>query len=61
VSGTDDRLTPPAHAEALAKALPSAELAYIPAAGHLPYLEKHEEFASLVLGFLAGGAGERGE
>jgi pimeloyl-ACP methyl ester carboxylesterase len=54
VSGTDDRLTPPAHAEALAKALPGAELAYIPGAGHLPYLEMPAEFASLVLGFLTG-------
>jgi aminoacrylate hydrolase len=54
VSGTDDRLTPPAHAEALAKALPRAEVAYIPGAGHLPYLERQAEFASRVLGFLSG-------
>jgi pimeloyl-ACP methyl ester carboxylesterase len=60
VSGTDDRLTPPAHAEALAKALPRAELAYIPAAGHLPYREKHAEFASLALGFLSGDPSLRG-
>jgi aminoacrylate hydrolase len=53
VTGTDDRLTPLAHAEALAKALPRAELACIPGAGHLPYLEMPAEFASLVLEFLS--------
>jgi aminoacrylate hydrolase len=52
VSGSDDRLTPPFHAEALAKAIPGAELAYVPGAGHLPYLEKPVAFASRVLGFL---------
>ena len=51
VSGTDDRLTPPAHAEELAKAIPGAELAYVPGAGHLPYLESPVEFASRVLPF----------
>jgi pimeloyl-ACP methyl ester carboxylesterase len=52
ISGSDDRLTPPFHAEALAKAIPGAELAYVPGAGHLPYLEKPVAFASRVLGFL---------
>jgi pimeloyl-ACP methyl ester carboxylesterase len=52
VSGTDDRLTPPAHAEALAGALSGAEFGRIPGAGHLPYLEMQAEFESLVLGFL---------
>jgi len=56
VGGTDDRLTPPAHAEALAKAIPGAELALLPGAGHLPYLEVPEAFASLVLDYLKGGA-----
>lgn len=52
VAGTDDRLTPLFHADALAKAIPHASLALLPGSGHLPYLEKPEEFASLVLNFL---------
>jgi len=57
VSGTDDRLTPARHAELLAKTIPGAELAYIPDAGHLPYLEYPELFARTVLGYLNGEAG----
>ncbi len=52
VGGTDDRLTPPRYAEELAKAIPGAELAYIPEAGHLPYLESPELFARVVLSYL---------
>lgn len=52
VSGTDDRLTPPAHAETLAKAIPAARLRYIPGAGHLVHVEAPERFAAEVLGFL---------
>ena len=57
VSGTDDRLTPPWHAEALAKAIPGAELAYIPGAGHLPYLERPGHFARTVFDYLSCEAG----
>ncbi len=57
VSGTDDRLTPPWHAEVLAKAIRGAELSYIPGAGHLPYLETPELFARVVLGYLRREAG----
>jgi pimeloyl-ACP methyl ester carboxylesterase len=52
VAGRDDRLTPPCYAEELAKAIPGAQLAYIPAAGHLAYLESPARFASVTLGFL---------
>ena len=52
VTGSDDRLTPLAHAEALAKVLPMAQLACLPGAGHLPYLECPELFARTVLEFL---------
>lgn len=52
VAGTDDRLTPLTHAEALSKAIPPARLATIPGAGHLPYLETPELFDRHVLGFL---------
>ena len=59
VAGGDDRLTPLSYAEELAKAIPGAELATIPRAGHLAYLEAPARFASLVLGFL-GGNDDRG-
>ncbi len=54
VSGTDDRLMPAHHAEALAKTLPNARLSYIPGAGHLPHLEKPRKFEQEVLGHLSG-------
>jgi pimeloyl-ACP methyl ester carboxylesterase len=52
VAGDDDRLMPSVHAETLAKALPSARIAWIPGAGHLAYLEAPDAFASEVLAFL---------
>ena len=57
VAGTNDRLMPAAHAEALAKRIPGAELAYVSGAGHLPYLECPDAFAETVLGFLSGRGG----
>lgn len=55
VCGGDDRLTPAAHSEALAKSIPTASLVTIPAAGHLAYLEAPHRFAEVVLGFLNDG------
>jgi pimeloyl-ACP methyl ester carboxylesterase len=55
VAGGDDRLPPLAHAEALAQAIPGAELEVIPGAGHLPYLESPDRFAERALAFLAAG------
>ena len=52
VTGSDDRLMPACHAQALAAAIPGARLASVPGAGHLAYLEKPDLFADLVLGFL---------
>jgi pimeloyl-ACP methyl ester carboxylesterase len=52
VAGDDDRLTPLAHAEARARAIPGASLATVPGAGHRPYLESPERFEAAVLGFL---------
>ncbi len=58
VAGSDDRLTPLSHAEALVKAIPDALLEVIPGAGHLSYLESPDRFAERVLAFLGSGQGE---
>jgi pimeloyl-ACP methyl ester carboxylesterase len=44
VVGAHDAITPPATAEAMAKAIPGAKLAVIPDAGHLAPLEQPESF-----------------
>jgi len=54
VGGSDDRLTPPAHARALADAIPGARLCTIPGAGHLAYLESPERFGAELFSFLEG-------
>ena len=54
LGGSDDRLTPPAHAEELGKAIGGARIVLIPGAGHLAYLESPEHFARELLGFLQG-------
>ncbi|MCX4748514.1 alpha/beta hydrolase [Kitasatospora sp. NBC_01287] len=43
LAGTEDLLTPVAHSEAIARALPLAELVLVPGAGHLVMLERPEE------------------
>jgi 3-oxoadipate enol-lactonase len=53
VVGEEDSLTPPAEAEAMAKALPAARLARIPGAGHLSNVENAEAFGAALDGFLA--------
>lgn len=53
VVGSEDTLTPPACAEAMAAALPEAELHVMEGAGHLTALERPAEFAALVGRFLA--------
>jgi pimeloyl-[acyl-carrier protein] methyl ester esterase len=52
VHGERDRLAPPAAAERLAAALPSASLAVIPGAGHAPFLSHPEAFHDALDGFL---------
>jgi pimeloyl-ACP methyl ester carboxylesterase len=47
-----DLAIPPAHAEALAAGLPSAELHIIPVAGHLANLEQPEAFNACLIDFL---------
>lgn len=56
--GERDLITPVEHAEALVAAVPGAELAVIPDAGHLLVLERPDEVADAVLK-LIGRAAER--
>lgn len=55
--GEADTLTPLAFSETLAHGIPGAELGVIPVAGHLTALERPEEFAAAVRGFLGRGEG----
>ena len=48
----EDRLTPPADAEAMAGALTTARLTRIPDAGHLAPLERPETVARELVSFL---------
>lgn len=49
--GAADRIYPPEHGEAFAKAIPGARLVIIPEAGHLPQLEAPEALLAAVLDF----------
>lgn len=53
VVGKDDAVTPPAVAEAMAKAIPGAELKVLEGAGHLSNLENPKAFNQALLEFLA--------
>ncbi|MDR7278453.1 alpha/beta fold hydrolase [Catenuloplanes atrovinosus] len=46
LAGSDDRLTPPACAEAIADALPGTELTLCPGGGHMLMLERPSEVAT---------------
>jgi 3-oxoadipate enol-lactonase len=50
--GAEDVLTPPSDSEALAAAIPGAELVVIPGAGHLSNLEAPMAFIETLAGFL---------
>jgi 3-oxoadipate enol-lactonase len=54
VVGSEDKITPPALAEGMAKAIPGARLAVIPGAGHVSNFDKPAEFNRLMLEFLGG-------
>lgn len=54
IGGTEDRLVPPRQADALAGGLPHARRARVDGAGHFVMLERPDEVAALVAGFLAG-------
>jgi 3-oxoadipate enol-lactonase len=52
--GAGDRVTPPALSSALARMIPGAQYDAIERAGHLPNLERPEEFNTLVGAFIRG-------
>jgi 3-oxoadipate enol-lactonase len=52
VVGEEDNLIPPSESEAMAEALPNARLVRIRAAGHIPPLERPDEFTRVLLSFL---------
>jgi pimeloyl-ACP methyl ester carboxylesterase len=56
VVGTDDVITPPAKARAMADLVPGAELVEIPGAGHLANLEQPAAFNAALGRFSAGAA-----
>jgi pimeloyl-ACP methyl ester carboxylesterase len=53
IVGSEDVLSPPADAEAMAAALPQCRLVNVPEAGHLTAVETPEAFNAAVAGFLA--------
>lgn len=52
VAGSKDVLTPPAHSESLAQALPAAEHVVVPGVGHLLQLERPGPVTDAVFGLL---------
>jgi 3-oxoadipate enol-lactonase len=54
VVGRQDEFTPVAKAEEMHAAIPGSKLVIIEDAGHMPNLERPEEFNTVVLDFLAG-------
>jgi pimeloyl-ACP methyl ester carboxylesterase len=54
VWGEEDRLVPPVYAQEFAARIVGARVELIAGAGHLPQIERTDEVAPLVLGFLDG-------
>jgi pimeloyl-ACP methyl ester carboxylesterase len=52
--GREDRIIPVAHAHIAAKMIPGAKLHIFDKCGHVPMMERPDEFNKLVLEFLAG-------
>lgn len=52
VVGEEDELSPPAEAEAMARAVPDGRLEIIPKAGHLSAVEQPEAFNTAITEFL---------
>lgn len=54
VAGEQDRVTPPALLQGMADAIAGARCVTLPHTGHLPHLERPDDFDELLLGFLRG-------
>jgi pimeloyl-ACP methyl ester carboxylesterase len=52
ICGGEDQVTPVEHSRALARALPHAELAVIPATGHVALLEHSDAVNAILLPFV---------
>jgi len=52
--GADDRIVAPDYGRAYCAAIPGARFVAVERAGHFPHVEKPEEFAKHVLGFIGG-------
>jgi len=57
IGGMNDRVTPPSAMQALAQALPRAQLQLLPRAAHAPFVSHADEVAEALLRFIAAGAG----
>ncbi len=53
IHGEDDGLVPPAYADEFARLIPDAQVARIAGAGHLPMVEREDDFIEIVHRFLA--------
>jgi pimeloyl-ACP methyl ester carboxylesterase len=51
--GRQDHVLPPVHAQVVVEMVPNAKLVFFERCGHLPQLERSDEFNSVVLEFLA--------
>lgn len=56
IGGMNDRVTPPAALQALARALPHAQLLLLPRAAHAPFISHPDAVAEAVLHFIAADA-----
>jgi pimeloyl-ACP methyl ester carboxylesterase len=56
VWGDEDRLIPLAHGRRLQRAIAGARLEIVPASGHMPFIERPDEFLRVVRPFLAAPA-----
>ena len=56
VWGDEDRLVPMAHGKRLARAIAGARLEVVPASGHMPFIERPDEFLRVVEPFLGAPA-----
>jgi pimeloyl-ACP methyl ester carboxylesterase len=52
--GASDQLTPPAHAEEIAKGIPGAKLVTLAGSGHMSPMDKPEQVTRLLVDFFAG-------